>query len=90
MAHNPGRNSGRRYPMEWQAPISGMLKHGTQVRASCHRCSAWTPVDLREVVRVKGLEYSLWDKNAHCRTEGCDGIVSFHGKAGSVFRPLRG
>jgi hypothetical protein len=76
--------------MAWQADLRGMLGAGTKVHACCSKCRAWKPVDVQALAELKGLDYSLWGKVSHCRTEGCDGLVFYHGDVGGMSRPLRG
>lgn len=67
--------------------VAAMIDAQERVIWSCGACKAWGHVDLLEIQRQKGPNYSLVDRTAHCRVDGCAGRVCFH--YGSPARPLK-
>jgi hypothetical protein len=50
-----------------------MIAEGWRVQAHCPTCFARARVDLVEVARKLGPEYSLWNRRAPCRRRTGDG-----------------
>jgi hypothetical protein len=45
-------------------------------------------VDLGLIERLRGPEFSLWNRQAPCRRLGCAGRVEFQGKPPEVLSPF--
>ena len=58
-----------------------MIRHGWNVIAVCRICRVKTNVDLRVIAKVRGPEFSLWNRAARCRCVGCIGFVDFLARA---------
>lgn len=61
------------------ATVALMIERGMKVRTWCTHCQApFRQVDLGEVARVKGPDYSLWGRWTRCKlTPGCQGRNRF-------------
>ena len=76
--------------LEWIATLGGMVKHGTQVQASCPACGAVTKVDLQRLIETLGADASLIDRRPPCKRRDCEGRVLFQARVGSNgFRPCK-
>lgn len=67
--------------------IASLIDAKERVIWSCRCCGEWGLADLLEIQRRKGPDYSLVDRDAACRVQGCNGRVSFH--YGAPARPLK-
>jgi hypothetical protein len=82
-----------RTPLAWQASLGGMKREGARLAMSCNAkaCGAWLTLDLDEMIREHGADWSAWDRlNDPCPR--CGGRKTHYlGSAGSAtpFRPLR-
>lgn len=55
-----------------------MAAYGWKVSSRCWKCGARRPVDLIDVGKRLGPQYSLWDRAARCKQiTGCWGLVTF-------------
>ena len=61
--------------------VGAMLSDGYLVTWHCSHGHSG-PVDLEEVARRRGADFSLVDKQASCRRPNCDGRVYFRYAAG--------
>ncbi len=82
-----------RIPLEWQSSVGHLIHAKARVNATCSACGLWRPVDLEELARRRGLNFSLWNKRSSCKTIGpdgarCPGHVFYHAAAGAISRPL--
>jgi hypothetical protein len=72
--------------------VDAMIEHCWKVRATCRGCRLAVDVDLFLVASVRGLQTSLWDRDAACRRHRCKGRMVFEAKAPGMlgFEPLAG
>jgi len=80
-----GKNPAYLSPHLWT--VGGLIDSGVRVIWSCQKCGAWALADLLAIKADKGADYSLVDRRAPCRVNGCGGRVHF--LYGSPARPLR-
>lgn len=68
-----------------------LIEHGVRVRVTCTVCRTnWREVDLEKVARVKGRDFSLWNKRTRCRlTPGCEGLNEFMHDSRGYFVMMR-
>jgi hypothetical protein len=66
--------------------VADMIRSHWQVVAKCFTCRLEIPVDLPRIVREKGLETSRWDRDAKCRSKGCNGRMVFTAEAPGMDR----
>lgn len=80
-----------RYPMAWQETVGGLIDSGAIAKACCSRCGVSRPANLDAIAQARGRNFSLWNRDAPCRTPACQGRVFFHASlgAGTPSRPLR-
>jgi hypothetical protein len=72
----------------WVLTVGAMIDKRIEVRAICDTCREWKAVNLEALAGIKGHDYSLINRRAHCTiVEGCPGRVRFHYLLG-VYRPL--
>lgn len=73
----------------WMATLGGMVEHRTLVQASCRRCGATRPADLKKLVAHLGSGGTLLDRHPPCWKPKCGGEVLFLASPGrgTPFRP---
>lgn len=80
-----GQRNPDRYSMRERRPsaetLSRMIAGHWAVISSCRQCGLQMVVDLALLARLKGPNFSLWNRKAPCRRIGCPGFVVFRGKA---------
>ncbi len=87
-----GRRKFDRWPPEaWRAGAEGvgrMRAAGWTVLAYCPTCNLTIVVDLDCLERLRGSDFSLWNRRAACRRLGCSGRVEFQGKPPRIATPF--
>jgi hypothetical protein len=87
-----GRKNFDRWPPEaWRRSaenVARMRAKGWTVLAYCPVCQLTMAVDLGLIERLRGPEFSLWNRQAPCRRLGCAGRVEFQGKPPEVLSPF--
>jgi hypothetical protein len=87
-----GRRNYERWPPEaWRRSaktVARMRANGWTVLAYCPACTLTIAVDLALVERIRGADFSLWNRRAPCRRLGCPGKVEFQGKPPEVVQPF--
>ncbi len=87
-----GRRSFDRWPPEaWRrgaATVGRMKAANWTVLAYCPTCMLTMAVDLGIVERLRGPDFSLWNRQAPCRRLGCIGRVEFQGKPPELLAPF--
>ncbi len=61
----------------WSENVGNLHETGAAVSAFCPRCNVHTPVDLERLIAAKGPLYSLWNRQAKCKTKTCSERVFF-------------
>lgn len=72
----------------WAETVGDLIENEAQVRAWCDRCGFNGPVDVLELGRARGADFSLLGVRSACRSPGCGGVVSFKASAGGWWLPL--
>jgi hypothetical protein len=57
-----------------------MIEQRWDVLAKYTKCELLTRVDLTVVARIRGPDFSLWNRRSRCRRVGCTGAVAFQAK----------
>lgn len=81
MAKNPG------YLGSHCWTVGGLYDARERVIWTCRACKEWGFVDLKAIGERRGWDFSLVDKESHCKLPGCKGQVHF--MYGSPARPLK-
>lgn len=85
------RNYDRWPPEAWRRSaetVGRMRANGWTVLAYCRACNLTMVVDLRAIERLRGTDFSLWNRRAPCRRLGCRGRVEFQGKPPEISMPF--
>ncbi len=85
------KNFDRWPPEAWRrsaGTIARMRAAGWTVLAYCSVCNLTISVDLGRVERLRGPDFSLWNRRAPCRRLGCLGKVEFQGKPPQLAQPF--
>lgn len=61
--------------------VADMAAQRWDVISHCRKCELMMAVDLRMIARVRGPNFSLWNRKSRCRRIGCGGVVEFQAKA---------
>jgi len=61
--------------------VGDMIRLGWDVHSKCEACGLLFRVNLKLIARVKGADFSLWNRKERCKRLGCVGFVNFQGKA---------
>jgi len=61
--------------------VGDMIQQGWDVHSRCMTCGTLFRVNLRIIARLKGPDFSIWNRKDRCRRLGCSGHVEFHGRA---------
>jgi hypothetical protein len=62
--------------------VSLMISHRWKVVAKCFACRLEIEVGLPRIVRERGPETSLWDRDAVCGSRSCKGRMEFMARTG--------
>lgn len=68
---------------EWRGSaetVQRMLEQGWLVMTKCNACGLLLNADLKLIRRLKGPEFSLWNRTVPCKRVGCGGVAHFVGK----------
>lgn len=71
--------------------VAAMARDGWVVIAACDVCRVKMSVSLGVLARVRGPDYSLWNRRGRCKVVGCRGRVAFLADVGCGrgFEPLQ-
>ncbi len=87
-----GRRNFDRWPPEaWRRQadtVARMRAGGWAVFAYCATCKLTIAVDLGLIERLRGPDFSLWNRRAPCRRLGCAGRVEFQAKPPEIMQPF--
>lgn len=61
--------------------VGDMIRQGWDIHSRCMTCGTLFRVNLRIIAKVKGPDFSLWNRKDRCRRLGCIGHVEFQGRA---------
>lgn len=80
-----GSRNPERVPLSYRRrrceTIQQMVAQRWEVISNCRKCGLVMMVDLPTIARVRGAEFSLWNRKSRCRRVGCGGVVDFKAKA---------
>jgi hypothetical protein len=60
--------------------VGDMIRQGWDVHSKCQGCQHLFRVNLKMIARVKGADFSLWNRRERCKRLGCTGFMVFQGK----------
>jgi hypothetical protein len=67
----------------WNADtVAQMQDKGWEVIARCGRCRIDIAVNLDDLTKLRGGDFSLWNRHPVCRRIGCEGRVTFMARQG--------
>lgn len=71
--------------------VQQMQDQAWDLLSKCDTCGLLMRVDLATIIKVRGPEFSLWNRTSRCRRVGCGGRVEFLAKAPRMgwHEPLR-
>jgi hypothetical protein len=75
----------------WTENLRTLIASDREVRAWCDTCPApFVIVDVPALARIKGEDYSLWNRRTKCRlTVDCPGWNRFYCEGSSMMEMMR-
>ncbi len=76
---------------KWASTVGNLRDERiAEVRAWCDRCDGTWTVDLHKLEKIKGRDYSLYNRRSPCKREDCTGTVKFSAnRIGSGMWPVK-